>query len=242
MTPNTLSIVIPVYNEGSLVEKVYHRLSKALDQKLVWKAFFIYDSPEDTTVPYLLKLQNQDTRVIPLQQSLGKGIVNALKFGLRQAYDDVAVAVVMGDNSDDLETLPLMYEKFSQGAAIVASSRYSTGSQYIGDNFIKKNLSKTAGSVLYKLGISTKDPTNNFKLYAISFLKAVTIKSTGGFEVALELTIKAALLGLKIDEVPGTWIDRETNESKFKLIKWLPHYLRWFFYYLRKKSWHRYAQ
>jgi dolichol-phosphate mannosyltransferase len=232
-----ITIVIPVYNEGQLIEKTYQHLVNALEHKLTWTALFIYDFPEDTTLPFLLKLQQQDPRVVPLQQNLGKGVVNALKFGLKQATSD-AVAVVMGDNSDDLENLPLMYEKFLAGASVVASSRYSKGGKYLGGSFIKKNLAKLAGFILNKFGINTKDPTNNFKLYANDFLKKIIIESTGGFEIALELTVKAALLGLKIDEVPGTWADREANQSKFKLVKWLPYYLKWFFHYLlnRKKT------
>ncbi len=49
---------------------------------------------------------------------------------------------------------------------------------------------------------ATHDPTNNFKLYSRRFLESVTIESTAGFELALELTVKASLAGLRIAEVP----------------------------------------
>jgi len=231
---NKLDIVIPVYNEGALIANVYQHLVKALDKKLTWRAFFIYDFDEDTTVPFLQELHQQDFRVIPLKQNLGKGVVNALKFGFKQTHDG-AVAVVMGDDSDDLEVLPLMYQKYEQGALLVASSRYSQGGEYQGGNFIKKNLSKLAGFILNKSGLGTKDPTNNFKLYCGKFLKSTPIESSGGFEVALELTVKAATQGVTIAEIPGVWKDRTEGKSKFKLIKWMPHYLKWFFYYFYQK-------
>ena len=55
-----------------------------------------------------------------------------------------------------------------------------------------------------------------------------TIQSTAGFELALELTVKATLAGRQIDEVPTTWRDRTAGQSNFKLRRWLPHYLHWY--------------
>ena len=74
----------------------------------------------------------------------------------------------------------------------------------------------------------THDPTNNFKLYTRRFLDAVTIESSAGFELALELTVKATLDGRTVAEVPTTWRDRTAGQSNFKLRKWLPQYLRWY--------------
>jgi hypothetical protein len=77
------------------------------------------------------------------------------------------------------------------------------------------------------------DATNNFKLYRRDFLDSVTIESTGGFELALELTAKAARSGRRMAEVPTTWRDRTAGESRFNLRMWLPKYLRWYFHALR---------
>jgi dolichol-phosphate mannosyltransferase len=229
-----LEIIIPVYNEGENINKVYARLAKILENKISWRAFFIYDFDADTTIPFLEKIKQQDARVIPIKQTYGKGVINALKFGFHNAHDG-AIAVVMGDNSDDLETLPQMYQAFLNGASVVASSRHDKAGEYLGGHPVKKYLSRIAGWVLNTTGLGTKDPTNNFKLYSGKFIKSVTIESQAGFEIALELTVKAAVNGLKIVEIPGKWQDREAGVSNFKIIKWLPHYLRWFFYYYWKK-------
>ena len=228
-----LALIMPVYNEGENILKTYEHLKSALPEDFAWKCFAIYDFDDDTSVPYLRNLQQQDARIVPLKQNLGRGVINALKYGFHQVHDG-AVVVIMGDDSDDLKTLPEMYEKYMDGVTVVASSRYSRGGSYQGQSFIKKNLSKLAGCILYNCGLGTRDPTNNFKLYCGKFLHQVKIESTGGFEVALELTVKAALQSLKIDEVPGAWQDRLEGDSKFKIIRWLPHYLKWFFYYFTK--------
>jgi dolichol-phosphate mannosyltransferase len=72
------------------------------------------------------------------------------------------------------------------------------------------------------------DPMVALKLYSRRFLDATTIESTAGFELALELTVKATLAGRRVAEVPTVWRDRTAGESNFKLRKWLPHYLHWY--------------
>jgi dolichol-phosphate mannosyltransferase len=42
------------------------------------------------------------------------------------------------------------------------------------------------------------------------------------------MTVKAHLAGLRVAEVPTTWRDRTAGESRFRLRKWLPYYLRWY--------------
>ena len=57
-------------------------------------------------------------------------------------------------------------EKYLDDNVIISSSRHSLGGEYIGGEKIKKYLSKLAGYLLFKFGINTKDPTNNYKLYS----------------------------------------------------------------------------
>ena len=37
-------------------------------------------------------------------------------------------------------------------------------------------------------------------------------------------------LDWRIAEVPVTWIERQSGESRFRVLKWLPAYLRWYGY------------
>jgi hypothetical protein len=86
-----------------------------------------------------------------------------------------------------------------------------------------------AGLSLYHLaGIGTHDSTTNFRAYSREVLRRVRVESTHGFELGLELTVKAHALGLKVDEVPSTWLDRSAGTSRFRMWKWLPVYLHWY--------------
>jgi hypothetical protein len=86
-----------------------------------------------------------------------------------------------------------------------------------------------AGTSLHLLtGLPTSDPTNSFKAYRRDFTEKTPIESTAGFCLGRELTVKAHFSSQIIAEVPSTRTDRVAGESRFKLAKWLPHYLHWY--------------
>lgn len=220
-----LHIVVPVYNEAANFPAFHASLEQHV--RTPFDLFVIYDRDEDTTLPVARELAKTDPR-IKLVKNTGKGILGALKTGLKHPRSG-AVLVTMADLSDDHRQVDEMFALYQQGAEVVAASRYSRGGGQKGGPPVKKVLSRIAGmSLRVVAGISTWDATNNFKLYAADFLQDVEVESQGGFEVALELTVKAHQRGARIAEVPTMWTDRVAGESNFKLVKWLPRYLHWY--------------
>jgi hypothetical protein len=146
------------------------------------------------------------------------------------------VLISMSDGSDDPADVEPMLDLARSGADVVSASRYMSGGRQVGGPPLKRLMSRTAGLTLHWFGgVPTHDPTNNFKLYSRRFLDAVTIESTAGFELALELTVKATIAGRRVAEVPTTWRDRTAGQSNFKLRKWLPHYLHWYWAAMRAR-------
>ena len=145
--------------------------------------------------------------------------------GTRAPY----VLISMADGSDEPHVVDPMVALARDGADVVAASRYMKGGHQVGGPPLKRLMSRVAGLTLHWFArVPTHDPTNNFKLYSRDFLDSVTIESTAGFELALELTVKATLAHRRVAEVPTTWRDRTAGQSNFKLRKWLPHYLHWY--------------
>ncbi len=135
----------------------------------------------------------------------------------------------MADGSDEYGDVDRMVALARDGADVVAASRYMRGGRQVGGPRLKRLLSRAAGlSLHWFAGVPIHDPTNNFKLYSRRFLDATPIESEAGFELAIELSVKATLQGRRLAEVPTTWRDRTGGESRFRLRKWLPHYLRWY--------------
>jgi glycosyltransferase involved in cell wall biosynthesis len=190
----------------------------------------VYDYAGDPTVPVVEALLEELPEVRLHHNDLGRGVLNALRAGFAEARAPFVV-VTMADLSDDARDINRMYELARGGADVVAASRYVRGGRQIGGPLLKRTLSRTAGVSLHMLtGIGTHDPTSNFKLYSRRLLDEVNIDSRAGFELALELTVKAHRLGMTVAEVPTTWRDRTAGESRFQLRRWLPHYLRWYTY------------
>ena len=106
----------------------------------------------------------------------------------------------------------------------------------VGGPVVKSLLSRSAGRSLSLLArIGTRDATNSFKAYRTDFLRRTPIESTAGFALALELTAKAHFAGQRVEEVPATWRDRSAGESRFRLMAWLPVYLRWYFWAIAQR-------
>jgi glycosyltransferase involved in cell wall biosynthesis len=221
-----LHIVVPVYNEGENFERMYEEVQAKI--KIPKRLIVVYDFDEDNTVPVATKIAKKDKSVELVKNTIGRGALNAVKTGFNHVKSG-PVLVIMADLADDLAAVNPMYEQYLAGAQLVAGSRYMKGGKQIGGPLLKRTLSRIAGTSLYYLRrFPTHDVTNNFKLYDKALLDDITIESTGGFEVAMEITVKAFKKGAVIKEVPSTWRDRTAGESNFKLWKWLPSYLRWY--------------
>ncbi len=231
--PIELSIVLPVYNEGEAVELVLRGLSAAVTTP--HELVVVYDFDADTTLPVVTRLESEIPGLRALRNDLGPGVLNAMKAGIA-GTSAAFVLISMADGSDEPRVVDPMVALARAGADVVAASRYMRGGHQIGGPRFKRLLSRTAGLTLHWFaGVPTHDPTNNFKLYSRRFLESVTIESTAGFELALELTVKATIADLRIAEVATTWRDRTAGQSHFKLRRWLPHYLHWYTRALRAR-------
>ena len=228
-----LAIVIPVYNEGENLGMTLDAIENSV--RTPHEIYIVYDFDEDNSIPVAQRFMERGVPIKMIRNDAA-GVANAIKLGLRSVEGDY-VLVAMGDLSDDFLKVDIMCNLMSQGYDLVCGSRYIQGGKQVGGPLVKKTLSRLAGlSLRYFTGLPTSDPTNSFKLYRKSMIDRFDLESTGGFEVGLELTVKAYSAGYNIAEVPCTWKDRQEGTSKFKLFKWLPYYLRWYLFALRRPA------
>jgi glycosyltransferase involved in cell wall biosynthesis len=232
----SLNVVIPVYNEGANIGATLGRIAACMQGTAVdAQVTIVYDFDEDDTLPVVERLRAGYSMPIGLQKNTGKGVCDAIKQGLLSSQTTF-VLVTMADMSDDYEKLPVMLARGMDGWDIVCGSRYMRGGKQHGGPLLKKTLSRMAGLSLYWLaGLPTHDVTNSYKLYRRSILDEIAIESFGGFEIGIEIVVKAHALGRKITEVACSWWDRSHGESRFRLKKWIPLYLKWYVYALQSK-------
>jgi glycosyltransferase involved in cell wall biosynthesis len=220
-----VSIVIPAYNEGSEIEEVLTRLLEAV--QLPSEIVVVVDAPDDSTVPHVEKYASTNRNVRVLVNDIKPGPAQAIRFGIDQASADVVV-VTMADGCDDPQQIDQLVRLVERGVVVAAASRYSRGGQQVGGPILKSLLSRSAGLSLWALArVGTRDATNSFKAYDASFVRAVGIDSSAGFEIGIELVAKARRARLPVAELPTIWLERHQGVSNFKVVSWLPHYLRW---------------
>jgi glycosyltransferase involved in cell wall biosynthesis len=221
-----ISLVVPVYQEAENIGPFLRAVEAAV--RPPHEVLLVYDFPEDNTLPAVAALQPPCSAVRLIHNTLGPGVVNALRAGFQASRGDVVV-VLMADRSDDPEDVEVMASLVRQGADVVAGSRYIRGGRQEGGPWLKRTLSRLAGASLHHLaGLPIHDATNNFRAYSRRVVEELAIESGAGFAVALELTVKAHWRGWRLAEVPTVWRDRTAGASRFRLAAWLPHYLRWY--------------
>jgi glycosyltransferase involved in cell wall biosynthesis len=222
------SLIVPARNEVEFINTFLERLSENVSSLV--EVLIIVDDRNDLTLSAIRSIPYKNLDIRKLVSTYGPGPANAIKFGFAAARTNIAI-VTMADGSDDPKIIDDLILLVERGCAVVAASRYMPGGQQIGGLWFKKKLSRNSSRILKTFArIATHDATNSFKAYSIPFVKSVGIHSNKGFAMGLELTVKAHRSKLLIAELPTIWIDRSLGESSFQMRKWIPQYLRWFFY------------
>ena len=159
-----IGIVIPVYNEGAVIEKTLAEVEAKVHS--LHRVYIVYDFPEDNTIPVVCQwAKTHSADLILVQNCFGRGALNAIKTGFQKAEGDV-VLVVMADMSDDLSGVDQMYALTRAGCGVVCGSRYCKGGRQIGGPFFKSLMSRMAGlSLHWLISLPTHDVTNSFKMY-----------------------------------------------------------------------------
>lgn len=221
-----VSVVVTARDEGEPIIDALARIGEAVS--LPCEILVVCDSPDDTTVPWVKKYGESDPRARLVFNTYGHGPARAIRAGFDAASADVVV-VTMADGCDDPQQIDQLTRLVERGVVVAAATRYSKGGQQVGGPLLKGLISRLAGASLAVLArVGTWDPTNSFKAYDRKFVQEVGVHSDKGFEVGLELVAKARRLRRPVAEVPTIWLDRSFGVSHFKVVKWLPAYLRWY--------------
>ena len=159
-----ITIVLPVYREGSILECLYERLEKVTGTLpfFTWEYLFVNDGSPDHSLALLRQLARCDAKVkvIDLSRNFGKEI--ALTAGVHHAHSADAVICMDADLQHPPELIPKLVDEWQRGGEIVATIRTSTH---------KQSLLRLAGSHFYywvmgKISsLNMVSQTTDFRLY-----------------------------------------------------------------------------
>jgi hypothetical protein len=141
------------------------------------------------------------------------------------------VAAYPADDDFNAGILEGMADMIRGGYDIVCASRFMPGGCMQGCPWLKAALVRTAAFMLHRIAaLPTRDPTSGFRMFSRRVIEQIEVESDQGFCYSIELLVKAHRLGWRIGEVPALWFERQHGTSRFRVLRWLPAYLRWFRY------------
>jgi dolichol-phosphate mannosyltransferase len=223
-----LDIVIPVYNEGPNILKVLMALDAAVETSA--RILICYDRDDDDTLTAIGEHWCRGRLPIEFVRNSGKGAHGAVMTGLRAGKSPYAL-MYPGDDDYNAGILDSMIAKAREGNDIVCASRFIPGGSMVGCPWLKAFLVRTAAIVLFHLArVPTRDPTNGFRLFSRRVIEEVQVESCQGFTYSLELLVKVQRLRWSVAEVPARWFERSAGRSRFRVLRWIPAYLRWVLY------------
>ncbi|MEZ0394878.1 MAG: glycosyltransferase family 2 protein [Anaerolineales bacterium] len=210
-TKNTLSIVIPVYNEVENLPLLFEALHAALDPlPHPWEVIFVDDGSQDGSGEVLQRLAAQDAahvRVVVLRRNFGQ--TAAIAAGIDFAQGNILV-LLDADLQNDPADIPLLLEKLNGGYDVVSGWRKERK-----DTFLTRTLpSRLANALIsWVTGVHLHDYGCTLKAYRREVL--------GGFRLYGEMhrfiPVYAYAAGAKITEMPVRHHPRRYGKTKYGL-------------------------
>jgi len=205
-----LSVVIPVFNEKTTVEKLVEmvRAVDGVEKEII----IVDDASTDGSVAILESLQTKypDIKVIFKKVNKGKG--DTLKVGFQHTTGDYVIIQDADLEYDPKDISKLLRALAEEKVDVIYGSRFSGSYEemstlhYFGNKFLTM-----VTNMLF--GVMLTDMETCYKLMPGDFVRKLTVESSR-FEFEPEITAKILKAGLKIKEVPITYKGRDSGEGK----------------------------
>jgi glycosyltransferase involved in cell wall biosynthesis len=133
----TVAIVIPVFNEESVLPELFARLEALFARPCgnAWRAVFVNDGSRDGSAELIRSQGARDARFELVELSRNFGFQSALSAGLACAAGADAVVTMDADLQDPPEVIPDLVAAWRSGAEVVRAvrrSRQETGARRLG--------------------------------------------------------------------------------------------------------------
>jgi dolichol-phosphate mannosyltransferase len=211
---------MPTYNERQNLETIASRVRAAVpDADLL----VVDDNSPDGTGKIADELAEGDSHVQVMHRTekagLGKAYIAGFGWALERGYD--VIIEMDADGSHQPEHLPSLIGALRTGehagADLAIGSRWMRGGKVV--NWPKSREALSRGANLYirmMLPMGVRDATAGFRAYRAQTLRTISLNDveSTGYSFQIDLTIRVHQAGLKIVEIPITFVEREHGASK----------------------------
>jgi dolichol-phosphate mannosyltransferase len=208
-------VVIPTYNEAESVVEVLDRVL-ATDPRV--DVLVVDDGSPDGTAKLVLGRAEGEPRVHLMERSGKAGLGAAYRagfgWGLERGYD--AFVEMDADLSHPPDRLPALLDGLAH-ADLVIGSRYVPGGRTVNWSRMREAISRGGNAyVRLALRLPVNDATAGYRAYRREVLEALPVEAvlSNGYCFQIEMVHKAWQEGFGVREVPITFTERASGESK----------------------------
>jgi dolichol-phosphate mannosyltransferase len=215
-TRGRVLVIIPTYQEAENLPLILGRVRAAVPEAEILVAD---DNSPDGTGDLAEQIAGTDGNVHvlhrPGKQGLGAAYLDGFSWALAHGYD--IVVEMDADGSHPPEQLPDLLARIDAGADLVLGSRWVDGGSVV--NWPRSREIISRGGSLYSrlaLGLQLRDITGGYRAFRSTALEKLDLAEVAsqGYCFQVDLAQRAVRRGLRVDEVPITFVEREHGISK----------------------------
>lgn len=208
-------VIIPTYDERDNLEWIVLRVRESVADASV---LVVDDNSPDGTGVLADALAASDEAVHVLhrvgKEGLGAAYRDGMRWGLGHGFD--VIVEMDADGSHQPEQLPRLLERLAF-ADVVVGSRWVPGGGVVNWPIERKILSRGGSRYArFALGVPVRDVTGGYRAFTADALRRIDLDAvlSQGYCFQIDMIWHAAVAGLKIAEVPITFVERERGVSK----------------------------
>ncbi len=221
MKRQTVSIVIPTYNERGNIEKLIPQVFKSCEGLGASVEVVIVDDNSPDGTGTVAEELSRKYKVRVLHRNGKLGLASAVIKGFSESKSDI-LGVMDADMSHPPQVLPELIRPILKGEAeVVVGSRYTRGGGVEVWPFHRKLISGVATLMARHL-TKVKDPMSGIFFLRKSVIEGIDLNAKG-YKIGLEVLVKGKYS--KVSEVPYIFRNRFVGKSKLTLMEYV-HYLR----------------
>jgi len=204
----TLSILIPVFNEEENILPLYDRLIKALQKtERPYEILFIDDGSSDGSLEVLLDITQKNPNVKVISFSRNFGQTAALSAGIDFSRGEIVIPMD-GDLQNDPEDILSLLQKIEEGYEVVSGWRKDRKDPF----FTRRLPSMIANRMISMIGgVRLHDYGCTLKAYKRDVLKNIRLYG----EMHRFIPIYAHWIGARVAEIPVNHFPRKFGSSKY---------------------------
>ena len=206
----TLSILIPIFNEEENIPSLYDRLLAALKKiGRPYEVIFIDDGSSDGSLEILLDISKKNSNVKIISFSRNFGQTAALSAGIDFSSGEILIPMD-GDLQNDPEDILPLLEKIEEGYDAVSGWRKDRK-----DPFFTRRLPSIIANKMISLisGVRLHDYGCTLKAYKRDILKNIRLYG----EMHRFIPIYAQWIGARVAEIPVNHFPRRSGSSNYGL-------------------------